>query len=136
MVTPSEEYYSDHDGGKFAPIEAATVATWKARALLENLAVAADGAMFVTVYSQNCIDRYDPATRATATFAEVPAPPMGLAFDASGVLWITSGTLYERPGFIWRIERTGAVRQWCELPDAKLVRMEVGESGRPLLQGV
>ena len=27
MVTPTEEYYSDHDGGKLAPIEATTVAT-------------------------------------------------------------------------------------------------------------
>jgi hypothetical protein len=39
MVTPTEDYYSDHDGGKFAPIEATTVATWKARAFLENLAI-------------------------------------------------------------------------------------------------
>ena len=38
MVTPTEDYYSDHDGGKFAPIEATTVATWRAPAFLENLA--------------------------------------------------------------------------------------------------
>ena len=82
MVTPTEDYYSDHDGGKFAPIAATTVATWKAPAFLENLAVDADGAVFVTVYSHNRVDRYDPATGATTTFAEVPAPPMGLAFDA------------------------------------------------------
>ena len=118
MVTATEDYYSDHDGGEFAPIEATTVATWKAPAFLENLAIDADGAVFVTVYSHNRVDRYDPATGATTTFAEVPAPPMGLAFDAGGVLWVTGGTLYERPGFIWRVERSGAVRQWCELPDA------------------
>src|SRR6202030_1016562 len=75
-----EDYYPDHDGGNFAPIEAATVATWKAPAFLENLAVDADGAVFVTVYSHKRVDRYDPATSATTTFAEVPAPPMGLAF--------------------------------------------------------
>ena len=120
MVTPTEDYYSDHDGGKFAPIEATTVATWRAPAFLENLAVDAEGAVFVTVYSHNRIDRYDPATRTTTTFAEVPAPPMGLAFDASGVLWMTGGTLYEGPGYIWRAEPSGAVRQWCELPDATL----------------
>jgi hypothetical protein len=39
MVTPTEDYYSDHDGGKFAPIDATTVATWKARSFLENLTV-------------------------------------------------------------------------------------------------
>ena len=39
MVTPTEDYYPDHDGGKFAPIVATTVATWRARAFLENLAI-------------------------------------------------------------------------------------------------
>ena len=43
---------------------------------------------------------------------------MGLAFDKGGVLWMSGGTLYEGPGYIWRVERTGAVRQWCKLPDA------------------
>ena len=78
MVTPTEDYYPDHDGGKFAPIEATALATWKAPTFLENLAVDAEGAVFVTVYSHKRIDRYDPATRTTTTFAEVPAPPMGL----------------------------------------------------------
>ena len=134
MVTPTEDYYPDHDGGKFAPIEATTVATWKARAFLENLAIDADGAVFVTVYSHNRVDRYDPATGATTTFAEVPAPPMGLAFDAGGVLWVTGGTLYEGPGFIWRVERDGAVRQWCELPDATFMNgCTMHPNGRTLL---
>ena len=88
------------------------------RAFLENLAIDAEGAVFVTVYSHNRVDRYDPATRATTPLAEVPAPPMGLAFDASGVLWITAGTLRKGPGYVYRVERDGAVRQWCELPDA------------------
>ena len=61
MVTPTEDYYPDHDGGKFAPI-LATVATWRAPRFLENLAIDAEGAVFVTVYSHNRVDRYDPAT--------------------------------------------------------------------------
>ncbi len=113
MVTPTEDSYPDHDGGSFAPIEATTVATWRAPAFLENLAIDAEDAVFVIVYSHKPIDRYDPVTRATTTFAEVPAPPMGLAFDARGVLWMTGGTLGEGPGY-----------------------MEVGESGWPLLEGV
>jgi sugar lactone lactonase YvrE len=134
MVTRTEDYHSDHDGGTFAPIEATTVATWKARAFLENLTVDAEGAVFVTVYSHNRVDRYDPATGATTTFAEVPAPPMGLAFDAGGVLWMTSGALYKGPGFIWRVERTGAVRQWCELPDATFINgCTMHPNGRTLL---
>jgi sugar lactone lactonase YvrE len=117
MVTPTEGDHPDHDGGTFAPI-LATVATWRARAFLENLAIDAEGAVFVTVCSHNRVDRYDPATGATTTFAEVPAPPMGLAFDASGVLWISAGALHKGPGYVYRVERDGAVRQWCELPDA------------------
>src|SRR3977135_2707758 len=134
MTTPTEDYYSDHDGGTFAPIEATTVATWKAPAFLENLAIDAEGAVFVTVYSHKRVDRYNPATGAPSTFAEVPAPPMGLAFDAVGVRWMTGGTLYEAPGFIWRVERTGAVRQWCELPDATFMNgCTMHPNGRTLL---
>src|SRR5215467_16062970 len=134
MVTPTEDYYPDHDPGKFAPVEAATVATWKAPAFLENLAVDADGAVFVTVYSHNRVDRCDLATRTTTTFAEVPAPPMGLAFDTGGVLWVTGVTLYERAGFIWRVERSGGVRQWCELLDASFMNgCTMHPDGRTLL---
>jgi sugar lactone lactonase YvrE len=90
--------------------------------------------VFVSVYSHNRVDRYDPATGTTATFAEVPAPPMGLAFGAGGVLWMTGGTLYEGPGFIWRVERTGAFRQWCELPDATFMNgCTMHPNGRTLL---
>src|SRR5258705_12601340 len=90
MVTPTEDYYSDHDGGKFAPIEATTVATWKARAFLENLTVEADGAAFVTVYSHNPVDRSNRATGATTTFAQAPAPPRALASVGDAVPWMTS----------------------------------------------
>src|SRR5206468_7130658 len=81
----------DHDGGKFAPIEAATVATWKARALLENLAIDAKGAIFVSVYSQNRVDRYDPATGATATSWR--SIWTNLAAGTSGFRGIGSGRL-------------------------------------------
>ena len=130
----TEDYYPDHDGGRFAPIEATTVATWKARAFLENLAIDADGAVFVTVYSHNRVDRYDPATGATTIFAEVPAPPMGLAFDAGGVLWVTAGTLRKGPGYVHRVDRDGAVRQWCEFPDALFINgCTMHPNGRTLL---
>jgi sugar lactone lactonase YvrE len=121
MVTPTEDYYADHDGGKFAPIEATTVATWRAPAFLENVAIDAEGAVFVSVYSHYRVDRYDPATRSKTTFTDVPKPPMGLAFDGTGALWITAGTLHKRPGYVYRVERGGSVRQWCELPDALFI---------------
>jgi hypothetical protein len=134
MDTPTEDYYEDHDGGKIAPIQATTVATWKAPAFLENLAVDAKSAVFVNGYSHNRIDRYDLVTRTAAPFAEVPAPPMGLAFDADGALWATGGTLRKGPGYIWRIERNDAVRQWCDLPDALFMNgCTMHPNGRTLL---
>ena len=62
--------------------------------ILENVAIDAQGGVFVTVYSHYRVDRYDPATHTTATFTKVPKPPMGLAFDANGTLWMTAGTLH------------------------------------------
>ena len=134
MITQTEDYHPDHDGGIFSPFAGTTVATWKAPSFLENLAVDAEGAVFVTVYSHNRVDRYDPATRETATFAEIPAPPMGLAFDAGGTLWVTAGTLREGPGYIYRVGRDGAVRVWCELPDALFINgCTMHPNGRTLL---
>ena len=54
-------------GERLLRIKATPVARWKAPAFLENLAIDADGAVFVTVYSHNRVDRYNPATGATAT---------------------------------------------------------------------
>ncbi len=133
MVTPTEDYYPEHDGGNFAPI-LATVATWRAPAFLENIAIDEDGAVFVTVYSHYRVDRYDPVTRSPAKFAEVPKPPMGLAFDANGALWLTAGALRKGPGYVYRVERDGTVRQWCELPDALFVNgCTMHPNGRKLL---
>jgi len=59
---------------------------------------------------------------------------MGLAFDAGGVLWTTGGTLREGPGYIWRVEGSGAVQQWCELPDALFMNgCTMHPNGRTLL---
>jgi sugar lactone lactonase YvrE len=134
MITATEDYYPNHDGGEFAPIEAATVAKWKAPAFLENLAVDAEGAVFVSVYSHHRVDCYDPAAGATAPFAEVPAPPMGVAFDAGGALWVTAGTLRKGPGYVYRVERDGTVRQWCEFSDALFINgCTMHPNGRTLL---
>jgi hypothetical protein len=67
------------------------------------------GAIFVSLYSHNRIDRCGPVTGATAPFAELPAPPVGLAFDADGSLWATGGTFRQDPGYIWRIGLDGSM---------------------------
>ncbi len=80
-----QESYTDHDGGEFSAVNVRVVATWPAPTFVENLAI-------------------DPAP-----FAELPAPPVGLAFDADGSLWATGGTFREGPGYIWRIGPDGSV---------------------------
>jgi hypothetical protein len=73
-IAPTEDDSPDHDGRTFAPIEATTVAMWRARGDEKSLYVTTDGGSLIP--------------------------------NESGI------------------------------QDAKLIRMEVGESGWPLLQGV
>ena len=123
-----------HDGGSVQPAPFRIAAAWPAPAFVENLAVAPDGAVFLTVHSQSRIDRYDPATGQTAVFAELPAPPMGLALDADGALWVTGGTMRMPPGFIWKVGSAGEVEHWAELPDASFLNgCAVHPNGRELL---
>jgi sugar lactone lactonase YvrE len=110
--------YSIHDGGNFASVPFRVVATWPARAFVENVAVGPDGSVFVTVHSHSRIDRYDPLTGKTGVFAEFPVPPMGLAFDASGMLWVTGCTMRTAPGYIWKVSVEGEVERWTDIPDA------------------
>jgi sugar lactone lactonase YvrE len=110
--------YSVNNGGDFKPAPFRVVASWPAKAFAENVAVAADGSVFVTVESLNRLDRYDPSTGETSVFAELPAPPMGLAFDESGALWVTGGKMRTAPGYIWKVGPKGEVQHWTDIPDA------------------
>ncbi|HXJ49808.1 MAG TPA: hypothetical protein VNH16_00340, partial [Burkholderiales bacterium] len=67
----------------------------------ENLAVDADGFVFVTLHSHDRVERYDPRSGKTETFARLPAPATGLALDAAGALWVTGGAVGKPPGYIW-----------------------------------
>jgi sugar lactone lactonase YvrE len=116
-----QESYVKHDGGAFLPKDVQVVATWPAGTFVENLAIGSTGAIFVSLYSHNRIDRYDPATGVTAKFAELPAPPMGLAFDGDGQLWATGGPFPKGPGYIWKIAQDGSVQHWADLPDAVFI---------------
>ena len=116
-----QESYTGHDGGEFSAVKFKVVAAWPAPTFVENLAIDSTGAIFVSLYSHNRVDRYDPATGAAAPFADLPAPPMGLAFDAGGSLWATGGTFREGPGYIWKIGPDGSVQHWTDLPDAVFI---------------
>ena len=123
-----------HDGGDLSPVPFRVVASWPAPSFVENLAVGPDGSVFVTVYSGNRIDRYDPRTYQTSVFAALPAPPMGLSIDDSGTLWVTGGTMRTAPGHIWKVDVKGQVQQWTDLPDAIFMNgCAVHPNGRSLL---
>lgn len=94
------------------------VASWPVGFFAENLAVDAGGFVFVTLHSHNRIERYDPRSGRSETFARLPAPATGVAFAADGTLWVTGGTVGKPPGYIWRVDRSGGVQPWVEIPDA------------------
>ena len=54
------------------------------RLFAENLAVHPNGSVSVSLHTPQRIDRYDPISGRTTPFADLPAPGMGLAFDAGG----------------------------------------------------
>jgi sugar lactone lactonase YvrE len=108
---------SGHDGGDWAPVAGEVVASWAQGHFLENLAVDPAGAVYVSLHSHNRIDRFDPQTRHVEEFARLTAPAAGLAFDSTGALWVTGGSVGQGPGYIWRL-RYGQPELWVEIPDA------------------
>jgi sugar lactone lactonase YvrE len=134
LVMGNEEIYTDHDGGALSPVDFHVVATWPAGSFVENLAIDAAGAVFVSLYSHSRVDRYDPASGITTLFADLPAPVMGLAFDAEGSLWATGGPFRKGPGYIWKIAPDGSVQHWADLPDALFINgCTLHPDGRTLL---
>jgi sugar lactone lactonase YvrE len=113
--------HTGHDGGQFSPVTVSVAVSWPAPTFVENLAVDSFGAVFVSLYSHNRIDCYDPTTGIAAPFTDLRAPPMGLVFDAGGSLWATGGTFREGPGYVWKIGPDGSVQHWTNLPDAVFI---------------
>lgn len=109
--------YPGHEGGAWAPVPCDVVASWPRGHFAENVAVDPDGTVYVTLYSHQRIDRFDPRTRQVDAFARLPFGPAGLAFDAAGTLWVTGGVVGQTPGHVWRI-RDGEAEPWVEIADA------------------
>ncbi len=115
------ESFTTHDAGPFEPVRGKVVATWPEGTFVENLAIDTAGKVYVTLYTSDRIDRYDPATGLVTPFAELPGSPMGVEFDADGVLWVTGGLMREGPAYVWKVTPDGQVRQWALIPDATFI---------------
>ena len=132
--TEIPEPFPGHDGGRWAPVAVETVASWPAGYLAENLAVSPSGSVFVSLHTHNRIDRFDPVSRSVSTFARLPAPVAGLAFDPSGSLWATGGVIGVTPGYVWRVQPSGTYELWVEIPDALFMNgCTLHRGGRSLL---
>jgi sugar lactone lactonase YvrE len=118
MTVPEAASWPGHDGGAWAPAPSRIVASWPAGYFAENVAVADDGTVFVSLHSHNRIDRYRPDTGELDVFCQLPAPPTGLAFDAAGGLWVTGGEVGRPPGYVWRVSQEGEAQAWLEIADA------------------
>lgn len=108
--------FAGHDGGRFAPVPYRVLKAWAPGTFVENLAVAADGVVFVSLHSHSRVERIDPLSGANAVVAGFPVPVAGLAIDAGGTLWVTGGVLGTAPGSVWRITDAGT-EHWMDLPD-------------------
>jgi sugar lactone lactonase YvrE len=107
-----------HDGGDVAYAPTKIVATWPKGSFAENIAVGANGDIFVTLHTDRAVVRVDPATGAVTPFARFETPVAGLAFAADGSLIVSGGTPGQRPGVIWRVAPDGSVSHVADLPEA------------------
>jgi sugar lactone lactonase YvrE len=106
-----------HDGGPEALVPARTIATWPEGSFVENLAIAEDGTIFVTIHPPGEIHRIDPRG-GQSLFVKLPSPIAGLAFDATDNLFVTGGTPGTPGGIIWRVAPDASYERWLDLPEA------------------
>ena len=123
-----------HDGGPSTLHPSEIVASWPKGSFVENLAVDAEGAIFMTLHTEGAVVRFDPETRAVTPFATFPGPVAGLVIAADGILYVSGGRPGQAPGMIWKADREGGVSRLAELPDALFLNgMALHPDGRRLL---
>jgi len=76
-----------------------------------SLAIARDGALYVSSRFEGSVYRVDPATQTFRVFASKLGSPFGIAFDRAGHLWVG-----DRSGTIFRVDLDGGARAIAEIP--------------------
>jgi sugar lactone lactonase YvrE len=73
------------------PAFAATIATFPAGTLLENIAIAPSGDLYITAIDSGSLFRLSPSG-SSQLFGQVPGPATGVAVNTDGSLVVASGT--------------------------------------------
>jgi sugar lactone lactonase YvrE len=89
-------------------LPARTVATFPVKTFLENIAVADDGALFVTSLEDGVIYRVTPAGK-KAVFARIPGKVAGIAFAPGGGSLLVTGWAGGNTPTVFRVTRGGKV---------------------------
>jgi len=124
----------EHDGGSFATAPTRVLVSWPVGSFAENVLVKNHGEILIALYSDNRIDRYDPASGEVNPFAYLPAPAVSISEGVDGQIWAVAGTFYTGPGGVWNIDSDGKVHPWVDLPDARFLNgCAVHPNGHALL---
>lgn len=107
-----------HDPGVIEVAPSSVIATWKKGSFAENIAVAADSQLFVSLHTDHLVVRVDPRTGDISPFAHFDRPTTGLALAADGSLIVSGGAPGTAPGVIWRVSPSGEVQLVTEIADA------------------
>ncbi|TPG16446.1 hypothetical protein EAH87_14555 [Sphingomonas koreensis] len=102
-----------------APLEAVpaeTIVEWPVGTFVENLAVLANGAIAISVHTDNAVEWYLPGNRKMRT--PLPVPPAGLVARRGGGFYVAGGVPGEAPGRVWRVETDGSAALAADLADA------------------
>ncbi len=106
-----------HDPGVTELAPSQVIATWKPGSFAENLAVTADGQVFVSLHTDCLVVRVDPSGTVTP-FASFDRPTTGLALATDGSLIVSGGAPGTAPGVIWRVSPSGDVTMVAEIAEA------------------
>ena len=115
LELPTELPAADEPALRAVPAE--VVHEWPVGTFVENLAVLADGALAVSVHTENQVQRLDPGGRAD-TLVELPVPPAGLVARRGGGVYVAGGEPGSPPGRVWRVEADGTAEVAVEVPGA------------------
>jgi hypothetical protein len=125
-----------HDDAPARKVPTTLLAEWPAGTFVENLVVRRDGKLLVAVHSTNRLELVDASKQGAprVTFAELPGPIAGPAYVDED-LFVNVSTPGQPPGHIFRVDASGKVEPWVEIPDALFLNGSTPFVGRSLIVG-